>query len=102
MKPMRLRVDFNEVKDRLIRVSLRRFNRYDPLRLPAADGDWVELFDEDGETCFARVVRCSERFLTCDIDWDSWRSPAVVSLERWNEPVRVGFRGNTTGELVTT
>ena len=70
---MLVKTDFNEVFDQdYIWASLRLSPSLDAANL--APGDWVELYDEDGETCLAVITARSGPIITCRIRWETWRS----------------------------
>lgn len=74
-----LKADFNEVFDQdYVWVSLRRTIGFDAQQVQA--GDWVELADEDGLSCWAVVTERTGPIVTCKIDPASWRSQVRVDL----------------------
>lgn len=71
--PAAVKVDFNEVfEDNQVWASLRWSPSLAASQL--AEGDLVELYDEDGETCLAVVMSRTGPIITCRISWPTWRS----------------------------
>lgn len=69
MRVSSLWVDFNETHDDdLLWTSLRN----SPAGLAPEPGDWVSLYDDDGATCQATVVRLDGPIVYCKIDWSTW------------------------------
>ena len=95
---MRLETDFNEVYDGdYVWLSLRHVA--DPRSGALAPGDWVELFDEDGDACLAQVTDRQGVILTCKIDWSTWRSVST-HLTTTTTTGAGGWSPIVTGKLV--
>jgi len=89
---MRLKADFNEVEDDHIWVSLRGVTTLGANLSPGAS---VELYDNDGDSCLARITESREASITCRIDWKSWRSLAshLDSRNAMARPTNVEISG---------
>ncbi len=102
---MRLvKTDFNEVfDDDYVWASLRLSPS-----LQAADlglGDWVELYDEDGETCIAAITARSGPIITCKIDWATWRSivSTIAPVVTWKQqPIETHSTPSSWGAVDST
>lgn len=69
---VRLRVDFNEVEDDRVWTSVRSmpFVAVDDL----VSGDWVEVYDDDGASCWGQVVEINWPIVTFRLKWETWQS----------------------------
>lgn len=73
-----LRVDWNEVyDDDFVWTSMHRMAGV----VAPEPGDWVELYDWDGDRCFAIVTDVDGPIVTCKIDWSQWRPAPDVQVE---------------------
>jgi hypothetical protein len=70
-----LEVDFNDIDERdRVRASLRFSNTW---ARPAV-GDWVRLFDAEGNTAIGQVDEAHHLIVRVRIDWGTWKSSRVV------------------------
>lgn len=88
---LKLWTDFNEVyDDDYVWTSMR--NTASVIRPPSL-GEWVELYDDSGEGCWAVVVEVDGPIVSCKIDWSTWRSmrsavgSGVISGESHSEMI---------------
>jgi hypothetical protein len=69
-------VDFNEVFDgNRVWTSIRRMRG----NLIPGVGEWVELFDADGDGCLARVDSVDGPIIYFTLDWDRWVAAPIAS-----------------------
>lgn len=72
-----LLADFNEMYDDCyIWLSLRRM----PSAVAPESGDWVELYDRDGDRCYAIVTEVNGPIVTCKMDRGTWLPHVDVSM----------------------
>ena len=96
---MLVKTDFNEVFDEdYIWASLRLSPSLDAVNL--APGDWVELYDEDGETCLAVITVRTGPIITCKIRWETWRSVRSTVETFDHGPVRVSPITSSTSAVI--
>jgi hypothetical protein len=79
MSLIRLWADFNELSDTQIWTSLRRAG-FLPEDRPKI-GEWVELWDYDGDTCLGRVTSIQHPIVHLEVDLDSWVDGPLVHAE---------------------
>ena len=79
----RLWVDFNEVYDG---DYVWTSTRHVPSLEQPEPGEWIELYDSDGERCWAVVRSFDDPIVHCKIDWSTWaarvRFDPIESPER--------------------
>jgi hypothetical protein len=81
----RLWADFNQVYDNdQIRASLRRVSLLGPI----SPGEWVELYDSDGETCWAMVDEIRGSMVQCTLKRETWTTPVAVDVHVTFPPTR--------------
>jgi len=78
-RPIRLWADFNELSDTKIWTSLRRAG-FLPQGRPSI-GEWVELWDYDGDTCLAVVRSIEHPIVHLEVDLDTWVDGQLVQAE---------------------
>jgi hypothetical protein len=70
-----LEVDFNDIDERdRVRASLRFSNTW----VRPAVGDWVRLFDAEGNTGVGQVDEARHLIVRVRIDWGTWKSSRVL------------------------
>lgn len=77
---MRLWADFNETYEGEIWTSLRRARKFIPNDQPRV-GQWVELWDHEGNTCWGIVTRLERPIVHLRLDMSTWRDGDTVQIE---------------------
>jgi hypothetical protein len=89
---IRLWADFNELSDTKIWTSLRRAG-FLPEGRPSI-GEWVELWDYDGDTCLGMVTSIEYPIVHLEVDLDTWVDGQLVHTE-----IPLTFRQSYTSQV---
>lgn len=96
----RYKTDFNEVGDDGTLTTLAGWGG--SVLIPR-DGQLVELFDGDANTCLGFVVRVETNALIYVIpDWDSWHDAPDVTVPTLDDALFEAMRGAHEGQKTTT
>jgi hypothetical protein len=77
---MRLWADFNDVDGEMIWTSLRRAS-FIPDGEPEV-GQWIELWDYEGNTCKGIVTRVDDPIVYLRLDLSTWEDAEWIQIER--------------------
>jgi hypothetical protein len=100
MDAPRLWVDFNDVfQENLIEVDLD-FSAPVP-RQWLENGQWIRLYDGEGNECDGLIQSANDRVLTVKLDFATLRSVHVTIVEAFTGSAQPEFRGGGVQVSVT-